>query len=300
MTVRSAGRVGGAVGLLAVITAVVMLVGVIGLFVLGTQGRTPQHVTSPGDPVVKRARFTRVFDLDGALRVSPPTGSPRVPESRAIATFRAVSDRGSLSFLRDVVIGFGLVTLRADLTPNGQPVLARQPSWVVTYEAVGTSLTCSRPEGRPVFILDARTGSHGIDYVSGTAGVDNGRGCSFPPRGPQARTAAVVWSVPWILAGTASDGRSVTVRYLLPPCGTPAGVLDGPTAVPVEPIVITAAVPLNDVKCSPPVPQTLQLPVRLGQPVLHGTVGLCKSSGSDPCTAAVRFEYFDGRVRSST
>lgn len=182
----------GAVRSLAVITAAVMLGGLIGVFVLGNHGGNPPSLVRADDPVVKRARFTRVFELDGgALRVDPPSGSPKVTESQAIATFRTVS---LPSFdVSDVVIGFGLVTLRADLTPNEQPVLSRQPSWVVTYYFAGrvpclaiTSVPAHpAPPGRPAFILDATTGIHLIHYLS------RGSYCAGPPTGPQARTANI-------------------------------------------------------------------------------------------------------------
>lgn len=291
MSPHRSGRVIRAAGLLAAITALIMFGGVVGLFVLGNHGGNPSSQVRADDPLVRRARFTRAFGLDGALRVDPPTGSPRVPESRAIAAFRTTFQ--PWSYVYDVVIGFGMVTLRADLTPEGQPVLTGQPSWVVTFYG---RLPCLGqpsmpvhpvPGRRPVFILDATTGTHGINYLS------YGSYCNGLPTGPQAQTAAVIQSVPWTVVSTASDGRSVTVRYLLPPCGT-LYYSQGPS-----PLSIQVTVPLNDLHCPATAPKTLQLPVQPGQPVLHGYVGVCTTAGLFPCTAATKFEYFDGRVRSA-
>jgi len=253
-------------------------------------GGTAGGTTSDPARAIWHARFVRTLVLDeGALRVEPPAGGrPQTSEQQAVATFR--SSTHPTVEISDVVVGYGLVTMRPKLA-NASVTFTRRPAWLVFHSGgmhscpgrrprVGSGL----PEGRPVFIL-ADSGMEAVSYV--------GRGsfCGGPPTGPTTRIPYRYESVPW--QEVFRTPTAVTVRYLEPACGHLEGGESVSTPRDAQ-LTLFAAVPMAAIPCPQRGPQNWQAPApRNGQPLRHAPTG--PVAGYVTQLDPTRFDYSRGR-----
>lgn len=263
----------------------------------GTSGKVSGGRTSDPAAAISDARFIRTLVLDsGALLVEPPPrGKPATSEQQAIATFRS-SSHPSVE-IRDVVIGYGVVTV--GVKPANVPVVfVHRPAWLVFYQGGQHSCPASDsragsglPEGRPVFVL-ADTGLDALSYV--------GRGsfCGQPATGPTVRLAYRYESVPWQEVRRTPTG--VTVRYSEPPCGhLEGGYVEGGggPGFPDARLTLFAAVPMASPPCPQASAQEWHAPApRSGGPLRHASTGPVAGYVTQLSPTA-RFDYSRGRGR---
>lgn len=295
---RRTTAAGGLAGALAVaILAAVLLPGVAFPWTSQEQN-APAARAATSDPAVaiQQGRFVRTLVLDGgALRVDPPPrGEPTTAEQEAVTTFRSTG--APTQVVNDVLVGYGVVTIRPTLLGklNAGLVFDRRPAWLVFYTArhecplIPVPLPSGwseLPEGRRVFVL----GDSGVEAVTY---VGRGSFCARPPTGPDAELAYRHISVPWLEVGRAGD--NATLRYQPPRCGPAEAVSVGERSGPGSPLTVTLYTqePMAAYSCPQPSARTIEVPTN-GLSLRHGATGPVTGLVTDP-RPPPRFDYSRG------
>jgi hypothetical protein len=273
--------------------------------------RSPAPAPSgPGNPdrptegslrdAIQGGRFTTAVAFDrGVLTIAPPPPrAPVVEQPRAISVFRSTGLPNQ--FVTDVFVGYGTVTMRAALRPNGGMRLDGVPAWVVVYRRGPQSCppaplisppTARLPSRLPapwhVFLLNPQSGVEAVIYHQDRSV------CGQPLTGPSAEVARQYASLPWVQLRRAA--KHLTLRYQPGGGCTRSGVtvvrsLSTPQR---QEVALLAARRLSTEPCpgQPDATTTLTLPYP-DAPVAHAPTGPVTSlyTSSQP----ERFDFYDG------
>jgi len=278
--------------LAAAATATVLLAGGAGIAVaVGSGGpdRTAGAAMLAADDLraaLRGGRFTQGVSFDdGALTVLPPgPGEPRVARDRAISLFRSTGMPAQT--IRDVAVGYGVVSLAAGLRTGAASRVIHRPSWVIVYRTGPHSCPPSPVtgprvkggEGRRVFLLDSDSGDRAFEYQE--AGVKCGT-----PHGPAVSVARQYVSLPWTEVRREKD--RLTVRYQTDTCTERrlSGLFNGT-------LQILGARPIRVATCSPS-EDTLTMSISYpASGIHHAPTG--PTSGFQTRSQPAGFDFYDG------
>ena len=274
-----------------------------------TAGATASDVPAPAirvapvTPRVVDGRFVSVVELDGgALTVRPSPGRLR-PTGDAAKIETQVWATGQIMGYRPQAFGFGLVTIRARRA--GIPRVRNLPAWVGVATDAGTSFSCPmmrvspgptlaspepalRSPGEAAVVIGSATGAPALVYEA--------RSDPCGTIAPATLTEALErLSIPWTATGAVTD-QGLSVRAILPECGSLAGIASGGSASAMT-VTVYAVVPeaTSPRSCAPAhvIDETVALgpigdpdaPPPLVGPdtqILHGTTGPVPVVSLDP------------------